>query len=117
MSARRRSQALSARALRRHVPVFAALGDETRLSLLLRLGQGRPLSISQLTEGTQVTRQAVSKHLRVLERAGVVRPTRQGRERIYALEAKPLNEARASLEAISRQWADALGRLKAFVES
>jgi len=97
-------------------PVFAALGDETRLRLVARLGAHGPLSIARLTAGTDVTRQAVTKHLRVLEGAGLARGTRQGRERLWALEPEQLQEARRCLDLISRQWDEALGRLKAFVE-
>jgi DNA-binding transcriptional ArsR family regulator len=100
-------------------PVFAALGDETRLHLVTRLGREGPLSIAKLTERTSITRQAVAKHLRVLEGAGVVassRDGRDGRESVWKLEAKRLEDARAHLEVISRQWDDTLERLRAFVE-
>lgn len=117
MSARHRSDALAARKLRAHAPVFAALGDETRLQLLSRLCGGSPLSITQLSEGAGVTRQAISKHLRVLEGAGLVRGVRRGRESLFALEPEPLDSARRALDLISQQWDDALFRLKAFVEA
>lgn len=103
-------------ALKMRASVFAALGDETRLSVLGRLSSGTPQSISRLTEGTRLTRQAVTKHLRVLETAGVVRSIRAGRESLFALEPKPLDEARKYLDEVSRQWDDALLRLKSFVE-
>src|SRR5215510_3226660 len=103
-------------ALKTRATVFAALGDQTRLSMLGRLSAGTPQSISRLTIGTRLTRQAVTKHLRVLEAAGVVRSTRAGRESLFALEPKPLAEARSYLDEVSRQWDDALARLKAFVE-
>ena len=103
-------------ALKTRASVFAALGDETRLSVLGRLSSGTPQSISRLTEGTRLTRQAVTKHLRVLETAGVVRSIRAGRESLFALEPKPLDEARKYLDEVSRQWDDALLRLKSFVE-
>ncbi len=106
----------SAAALKTRATVFAALGDETRLSVLGRLALGEPQSIARLTEGTRLTRQAVTKHLRVLEGAGVVRSVRVGRESRFALQPKPLDEARAYLDMVSRQWDDALERLKAFVE-
>ncbi|WP_315831291.1 metalloregulator ArsR/SmtB family transcription factor [Bradyrhizobium prioriisuperbiae] len=106
----------SAAALKTSASVFAALGDETRLSVLGRLSTGTPQSISRLTEGTRLSRQAVTKHLRVLETVGVVRSIRAGRENLFALEPKPLDEARKYLDEVSRQWDDALGRLKAFVE-
>jgi DNA-binding transcriptional ArsR family regulator len=116
MSARSRSGALAARQLRAHAPVFAALGDPTRLALVAKLSGGEPLSIAQLTDGTKVTRQAITKHLRVLEDAGVVRGERQGRSNLYALRPDALDGARRSLEGIAQQWAQALGRLRAFVE-
>ena len=102
--------------LKARASVFAALGDETRLTVLSKLLSGEPQSISRLTEGTDLTRQAVSKHLRVLEDAGVVRSERAGRETLFELEAKSIDDARAFLDRIARQWDDALVRLKAFVE-
>jgi DNA-binding transcriptional ArsR family regulator len=113
------SQAIRERglgALRKNAPLFAALGDETRLTLLLKLGSGTPLSITRLTEGLTLTRQAITKHLRVLESAGLIRGIRQGRESLFQIERTPLDEARESLEVISRQWDEALARLKDFVE-
>jgi DNA-binding transcriptional ArsR family regulator len=106
----------SAAALKTRAAVFAALGDETRLSVLGRLGDGRPQSISRLTAGTRLTRQAVTKHLQVLANAGVVRNLRIGRESLFALEPRPLEELRDYLDQVSRQWDDALARLKAHVE-
>src|SRR5689334_15660892 len=97
-------------------PIFAALGDETRLHIVSRLGRVGPLSISKLTERTNITRQAVAKHLRVLEGAGVVVSAREGRESSWKLETKRLEDARAHLEIISQQWDDTLERLRAFVE-
>jgi DNA-binding transcriptional ArsR family regulator len=105
-----------AAALKNSASVFAALGDETRLSVLARLGTGTPQSISRLTEGTRLSRQAVTKHLRVLEAAGVVTSSRAGRESLFELEPRPIDEARKYLDDVSRQWDDALGRLKSFVE-
>ncbi len=99
-----------------HAPVFAALGDETRLSLVAKLCHGEPQSISQLTERSKVTRQAITKHLRVLEGAGIVRGMRRGRECRFALETKPLDEIREYLDVVSKQWDEALIRLKSFVE-
>jgi DNA-binding transcriptional ArsR family regulator len=96
--------------------VFAALGDETRLSVLAKLGNGQPQSISRLTAGTNLSRQAVTKHLRVLAHAGIVRNARVGRENLFALEPQPLAEVRAFLDRISKEWDDALVRLKAHVE-
>lgn len=98
------------------VSAFAALGDATRLSLVTRLSDGEPRSISQLAGDTAITRQAVTKHLRVLERAGLVRSERVGRESRFALEARRLAELRDYLDTVSRQWDDALSRLKRFVE-
>ena len=97
-------------------PVFAALGDRTRLSLLMRLSGGETLSISRLAADTHLTRQAVTKHLHVLENAGLVASSRAGRESRYALQAEPIAAARGFLDDISAQWDEALGRLKAFVE-
>jgi DNA-binding transcriptional ArsR family regulator len=113
MSAKRRSQAS---ALRSRATVFAALGDATRLSVLVRLSSGRRESISRLTAGTRMSRQAVTKHLRVLARAGVVRSVRVGRESLFELEPRPIEEVRKYLDEVSRQWDDALARLKAHVE-
>ena len=102
--------------LRRQAPVFAALGDETRLSLLARLCEQAPCSISQLAEGSPITRQAITKHLRVLENAGLVRGEMSGRECLFEIEPKPLEEVRDYLERVSQQWDEALARLKTFVE-
>jgi len=98
-------------------PVFAALGDATRLALMNRLTTGRPHSIAQLALGLPVTRQAVTKHLEVLSHAGLVRDFRQGRERLWQPEAKRLDEARLYLDTISRRWDEALARLRTFVET
>ena len=97
-------------------PVFAALGDENRLRLLARLGGGEPMSISRLTAGLGITRQAVTKHLHVLAGAGLVRSSRRGKESLWRLERRRLEEARRSLELISRQWDESLAKLKTFVE-
>jgi DNA-binding transcriptional ArsR family regulator len=97
--------------------VFAALGDPTRLSLIRRLSAGTPMSIARLTEGSALTRQAVTKHLRVLESTGVVGKQRSGRESLYQLRPGTIVDMRAYLDGISRQWDDALARLKAFVET
>ena len=96
--------------------VFAALGDETRLRLVARLCDAGPMSISGLTDGFAVTRQAITKHLRVMERAGLVRSAQRGRECVWRLEQKRLAEARRHLTTISKQWDQMLGRLKDFVE-
>lgn len=97
-------------------PVFAALGDPTRLRIILRLCTDGPQSITSLTEGSQVTRQAITKHLLALEEAGLVRGEREGRERIWELQGKRLAEARTYLDQISAQWDAAIERLRAFVE-
>ena len=97
-------------------PVFAALGDPTRLRLVERLANGEPESIARLCAGSRMTRQAITKHLVVLARAGLVRDRRVGRERMWRLERARLDEARAYLERVGAQWDDALGRLKDFVE-
>ncbi|GLQ95073.1 ArsR/SmtB family transcription factor [Dyella acidisoli] len=102
--------------LRKAVPVFAALGDETRLRLIALLCAGGALSIAQLTADTDITRQAVTKHLHVLADAGLVRDVRQGRERLWEFEPSRLDEARRSLDAIAEQWDQALLRLKATLE-
>ncbi len=104
-----------------HAAVLAALGDETRLALVARLSDGRPASISQLTDaqsagGSKLTRQAITKHLRVLERARIVHGVRSGRESLFELDPKPINELRKYLDLVSEQWDQALGRLKSFVE-
>src|SRR3954468_2408213 len=104
------------RGLKNSASVFAALGDETRLSLVARLSLGEPLSITCLSSGTKVTRQAITKHLHVLAEAGVVRGFRNGREQLWELERRRLDEAKRSLDIISRQWDGALARLKALVE-
>jgi DNA-binding transcriptional ArsR family regulator len=101
---------------RAQAPIFAALGDEVRLSLLAKLGRGQRCSISQLTEGSRLTRQAVTKHLRLLERVRVVRCVRSGRECLFELDPHPVEEARDYLDGISAQWDTALARLKSFVE-
>ena len=96
--------------------VFAALGDPTRLALVRRLCDDGPASIARLTESSTVTRQAVTKHLRILQRAGIVSATRSGRETQWRLEQRRLSEARRQLDHIAAQWDVALARLRAFVE-
>lgn len=96
--------------------LVAALGDTTRLALVDRLCAGGALSIARLTAGSGMTRQAITKHLNVLADVGLVRDVRRGRERIWMLDAERLAEARRSLDQISRQWDEALQRLKTFVE-
>jgi DNA-binding transcriptional ArsR family regulator len=114
MSARRHSARV--RAHPGAALIFAALGDETRLALVARLSASGPLSIVTLTDGTGVTRQAVTKHLHVLSDAGLVRDSWVGRERVWQLDPESLRAARRSLDRISAEWDDALGRLRAFVE-
>jgi DNA-binding transcriptional ArsR family regulator len=97
--------------------VFRALGDETRLSLLAKLSSGKRYSIAELTEGTKLTRQAVTKHLRVLERMRMVHSTREGRESLFAFDPQPVIEMKEYLECVSKQWDVTLARLKKFVES
>jgi len=97
--------------------LFTALADETRLRLVARLSDRGPMSISRLTEGTRLTRQAITKHLRVMQQSGLVHSARRGRESIWQLDRLRLEEARRYLDIISRQWDDALGRLRGFVES
>jgi len=96
--------------------MFAALGDPTRLAVLGRLARGEPESIARLTEGTRLTRQAMTKHLKVMERAGLLRQVKVGRESRFALDPAPLADLRAYLDLVSRQWDDALERLRSFVE-
>ena len=105
-----------ARALTRQAPVFAALGDATRLKLVALLCAGGALSTAQLTAATDLTRQAVTKHLQVLADAGLVRDRKSGRERLWRFEAHRLAEAQRALDAIARQWDDALLRLQRYVE-
>src|SRR5262245_36043995 len=97
-----------AREIERRAVVFAALGDETRLSLVGKLSKGMPQSISELTKGSPLTRQAITKHLRVLEGAKVVASVRVGRESLYALRPEPLKEIQSYLERVSEQWDHAL---------
>ena len=111
-----RASAAAGPNVRDAAPLFAALGDETRLRLIVRLSSGGPGSITQLSAKSSVTRQAITKHLRVLSDAGLVRSTRRGREQIWDLEPKRLADAHEYLNRISQQWDDALDRLRKFVE-
>ena len=97
-------------------PVFAALGDETRLQLVSRLCDDGPMSIVRLTADSSVTRQAITKHLHVLEAAGLVRSSRRGRESVWRVERRRLEDARHYLDLISKQWDSALARLRQLVE-
>ena len=96
--------------------IFAALGDRTRLSLLTRLSDGQRHSIARLSADSSLTRQAITKHLRVLERVGLVESSHSGRENQYALQPEVIASAKSYLETVSAQWDDALSRLRAFVE-
>src|SRR5215469_11980652 len=96
--------------------LFAALGDETRLHLVSQLSAGGPASIASLTAGSKLTRQAISKHLRVMEKARLIHRARQGRESVCRLDPQSLNAAQQGLELIAKQWDRALERLRAFVE-
>jgi DNA-binding transcriptional ArsR family regulator len=116
MSPNRRAAAAN-KPLRSCAPLFAALGDEMRLRLIAALCVGGAMSITQLTSGTDITRQAITKHLGVLAAAGLVRDLRVGRERLWEFEPAQLDEARRSLEAIARQWDHALAKLKRAVEN
>ncbi len=97
--------------------IFAALGDPTRLRLVARLSGGQPHSISQLTRDSKLTRQAITKHLRVLETAGIVHSVRAGRESRFQFDPKPLHEMKDYLDLVSAEWDQTLARLKSFVES
>jgi DNA-binding transcriptional ArsR family regulator len=101
---------------RTHALVFAALGDTTRLSLVAKLSGGEPHSISQLTERSKLTRQAITKHLRVLESAGIVHSVRSGRESLFKFDLEPIVDVAEYLAFVSEQWDQALSRLKSFVE-
>lgn len=114
MSRRTRSRIALKRSA--HAPVFAALGDKTRLSLVAKLCRGKPRSISHLARGSKLTRQAITKHLRVLEGAGVVRSVRLGRESLFEFHPEPMDELKKYLDLVSQQWDQALSRLKSFVE-
>lgn len=101
----------------RAADVFFALGDRTRLSVVRKLGTGGALSATVLSDGAQVSRQAIAKHLRVLEGAGLVTHEKRGREVLYALEPVALGEARAFLDSVSAGWDRAIERLRVLVES
>jgi DNA-binding transcriptional ArsR family regulator len=93
------------------------LGDETRLLLVRKLCGGEPRSISQLTRGSRLTRQAITKHLRVLENARIVRSVRSGRQNLFEFNPEPVEELKLYLDFVSEQWDQALARLKSFVET
>src|SRR5690242_4203777 len=111
-----RSHSTAAAGTKGAAPLFAALGDKTRLRLVSRLCDGGPMSITRLTAGSKVTRQAITKHPRIMEHARLVRSTRRGRESVWQLDPRRLVDARHYLDLISRQWDDALARLRDFVE-
>ena len=111
-----RSRSAAALKVNEAVPVFAALADPTRLRLIGRLAVDGPLSITRLSEGEDVTRQAITRHLATLGEAGLVRNARHGRERVFELDLKRLEKARQYLDQIAAQWDDVAARLKAFVE-
>ncbi len=96
--------------------VFAALGDTTRLGLMHRLSREGPLSITRLSEGTGMTRQAITRHLHTLQGAGLVRDRKEGRDHVFSLDLKRMEVARQYLNDVSAQWDAAAARLKAFVE-
>lgn len=106
----------SRRGLHESAPVFAALGDETRLRIVARLCAEGPLSITRLSEGAGVTRQAITKHLNALAVAGLAKKAKSGREQIWELETRRLEMARRCLDRISDQWDVAIDRLKSMVE-
>src|ERR1700693_3669045 len=112
----RRKAAPAAKPLHRCAPIFAALGDEMRLRLITALCVGGAMSITPLTSGTDLTREAITKHLDVLAAAGLVRDVKVGRERLWEFESAQLDEAGRSLAAIARQWDRALAKLKRAVE-
>src|ERR1700694_2725242 len=107
----------SAAKRRHHAAVCAALGDETRLSLVTTLSGGEPRSIAQLTGRSKITRQAITKHLRVVEGGGSVDRIRAGRERMFEFDPQPMNELQEYLGRVSAQWDQVLSRLKSLVTS
>jgi DNA-binding transcriptional ArsR family regulator len=117
MSPKRKAAAAKPKSLQNYAPVFAALGDEIRLRLVAALCMGGALSITQLTAGTEISRQAITKHLGVLAAAGLVHDVKVGRERLWEFEPAQLDEARRTLEFIGQQWDHALAKLKFAVES
>jgi DNA-binding transcriptional ArsR family regulator len=111
-----RSHSSVAAKRRRHAFVFAALGEATRLSLVAKLCRGQARSISQLTQGSKLTRQAITKHLRVLESVGIVHSVRQGRENRFEFDPEPIDGIKEYVDFVSEQWDQALSRLESFVE-
>ena len=117
MSPRRKAAGARLKPLQIYAPLFAALGDEIRLKLVAALCVGGAMSITQLTSGTEISRQAITKHLAVLAAAGLARDLKVGRERLWEFEPAQLDEARRTLEFIGQQWEHALAKLKFAVES
>lgn len=113
---RKRSSQKPARGLLDSAVLFAALADKTRLRLVTRLCEQGPASITRLATGFDITRQAVTKHLRVMQRSGLVRSARHGREQVWQIDQHRLRDVRHHLDLISKQWDDALGRLQKFIE-
>lgn len=113
----RKSRSRRSFRLRTLAPMFAALGDKTRLSLVARLSDGQPCSISQLTRGSRLSRQAITKHLKVLEGVGLGRSCRSGRQNLFELDLRPIEEIKEYLDLVSEQWDQTLARLKSFVEN
>ena len=111
-----RTSTFAAARLAEAAPIFAALGDETRLRIVARMSGAGPISIARLADGASITRQAITKHLHALEEAGLARSSRIGRERIWELRTKRFSEAHRYLNQISQHWDVALGRLRALVE-
>lgn len=97
-------------------PLFSALGDHNRLRIVVRLCDGGPSSTSQVSQAVPVTRQAATKHLELLQAAGLVSSSRRGRERIWTLQTRPLAQASDYLDQLSRRWDAAVDRLRAYVE-
>lgn len=106
----------SAAKLEQHARMFAALGDQTRLGIVVKLCKNQPQSIAELTQGTNLTRQAITKHLRLLESAGLVESIHVGRETLFEIRTENLAELRGHIDVISQQWEGALERLASFVE-
>jgi DNA-binding transcriptional ArsR family regulator len=104
-------------AVAERAPIFDALGDPNRLRIIIRLCDGGPCSTTEVTQVVSVSRQATTKHLLMLEAVGLVSSERRGRERIWQVKPRPLNEASEYLTALSRRWDDAITRLRAFVEN
>lgn len=116
MSARAKPNRKNRDINKRAALAFAALGDETRLTIVGKLAGGERQSITGIATGSKLSRQAITKHLRVLEGAGLVHCERAGRETLFALSPQPIEELKSYLDIVSEQWDDALMRLKNYVE-